>query len=206
MSNNKLAFLATILALLLAQFSYAVTGATAIDNNDGDISGNIQLTSNLDINTDGIYSISYKVKDQTGNAATQVSRTINVISPVTIFIEAETGTIGGNHNVATKNVGYTGSGLIDYRGEGYVEYTFNGDASPYDLTIRYGLAGGNRPLEVILNGASLGTISFPATGAFTTWLSTAPFSITPLSGINTLRLQTTGNSGANMDSIRLTPQ
>jgi subtilisin-like proprotein convertase family protein len=181
-------------------------GATAIDNVDGNITANISVSGIVNVNTDGTYILTYNVQDSAGNAATTVSRTVNVLSAPVIFAEAETGTIGGNHNIGSNHLGYTGSGFVDYVDEGYMEYTFNGSAIPYDLTIRYALGGGNRPLEVILNDATLGTIIFPATGKWTTWLTTAPFVITPNSGINTLRLQTTGSSGANVDSFTLTPQ
>ena len=181
-------------------------GATASDNVDGDITANIIVSGTVDINTDGTYVLTYNVQDAAGNNAASISRTINVSSPSSIFTEAETGTVGGSHTIESTHAGYTGAGFVNYAGEGFMDYTFEGSAVPYDLTVRYALGGGDRPLEVILNGASLGTISFPATGAWTTWLSTAPFTITPLSGINTLRLQTTGSSGANVDSFTLTPQ
>jgi len=181
-------------------------GATASDNTDGNISASITVSGSVDVNTDGPYILTYNVQDAAGNSAVSISRTVNVLSAPTIFAEAETGTIGGNHNVISNHAGYTGSGFVDYAGEGYMEYTFVGSAVPYDLTVRYALGSGNRPLEVVLNGATLGTINFPATGAWTSWLSTAPFTVTPLSGTNTLRLQTAGSSGANVDSFTLTPQ
>lgn len=55
-------------------------GATATDNTDGDISGNIVVggdtvnTANL-----GTYRITYNVMDAAGNAATEVTRTVEVI-------------------------------------------------------------------------------------------------------------------------------
>jgi hypothetical protein len=72
--------------------------------------------------------------------------------------------------------------------------------------VRYALDTGDRPLEVILNGVSLGNLSFPATGSFATWNNTAPLTITPEPGTNRIRLQTTGSSGANIDQLTYTPQ
>jgi subtilisin-like proprotein convertase family protein len=181
-------------------------GATATDNVDGNITANISVSGNVNVNTDGSYVLTYNVQDSAGNSAASVTRTVNVISAPSIFVEAETGTIGGNHNVVSNHQGYTGSGFVDYAGEGYMEYVFDSSAITYDLTVRYALGSGNRPLQVILNGTVLGTINFPATGNWTTWLTTTAFSITPMSGTNTLRLQTTGSSGANVDSFTLTPQ
>ncbi|MFT6906285.1 MAG: hypothetical protein ACJAS1_002951, partial [Oleiphilaceae bacterium] len=133
-------------------------------------------------------------------------RSVNVVSPITISNLAETATIGGAHIVSTANAGFTGSGYIEHSGEGYLEYTFTAFLVPYDLTVRYALDTGDRPLEVILNGVSLGNLSFPATGSFATWNNTAPLTITPEPGTNRIRLQTTGSSGANIDQLTYTPQ
>ncbi|WP_156492567.1 immunoglobulin-like domain-containing protein, partial [Oleiphilus sp. HI0080] len=181
-------------------------GYSASDNIDGDLSSSVSPTGNVDINTEGTYILSYDVSDTAGNSAVTQTRTVNVVTPVTISFEAETATISGAHTVASTNTGFTGSGYIEHSGEGFVEYTFNAFELPYDLVVRYAWDSGDRPLEVILNGQSLGTLSFPATGSLTTWLDTASFALTPQSGSNTLRLETTGSSGANLDSISLTPQ
>lgn len=181
-------------------------GYTATDVADGDITGSVVVSGTLDINTEGTYILSYDVQDTAGNNATTVTRTVNVVTPVTVNIEAETATIGGAHIVSTTNAGFSGSGYIEHVGEGYIEYTFNAFAVPYNLTVRYAWDTGDRPLEVILNSVSQGNLSFPATGSLTTWSDTATFSITPNSGTNTLRLSTTGSSGANVDSLAITPQ
>lgn len=185
---------------------FADPGVSAIDNLDGDITANVTTSGVIDINTEGAYVLSYDVTDSAGNIATTVTRTVNVVSPVIINIEAETATIGGAHIVSTTNAGFTGSGYIEHVGEGYIEYTFNAFSVPYDLTVRYALDTGDRPLEVIVNSVSLGNLSFPATGSLTTWANTATFSITPESGANTIRLQTTSFSGANIDQLIFTPQ
>ena len=185
---------------------YADPGVSATDNLDGDISANVITSGTIDINTEGAYVLSYDVTDSAGNTAVTISRTVNVVSPITITIEAETATIGGSHIVSTTNTGFTGSGYIEHVGEGYIEYTFNAFSVPYDLTMRFALDTGDRPLEVIVNSISLGNLSFPATGSLTTWANTATFSITPESGANTIRLQTTSSSGANIDQLIFTPQ
>ena len=178
-------------------------GYTATDNFDGDISGDV--ATGFVVSGDQ-YLLSYDVNDAAGNAAATASRIVNVVTPTVVSFEAETATIGGTHSVSTTNSGFTGPGYIEHSGEGYIEYTFTSFGVPYDLTVRYAQDTGNRPLEVILNSASLGNLSFPATGSFTTWMDTVTFSLTPLSGSNTIRFQTTGSSGANVDQITLTPQ
>ncbi|CAM1371635.1 immunoglobulin-like domain-containing protein [Tenacibaculum xiamenense] len=59
-------------------------GATATDNVDGDISANIVVAGDtVDTNTVGTYTITYNVSDAAGNAATEVSRTVEVTAAPT---------------------------------------------------------------------------------------------------------------------------
>ena len=185
---------------------FSEPGVTATDNIDGDISVNVVTSGSIDINTEGTYTLTYNVSDSGGNPATAITRTVNVVSPITLTIEAETATIFGSHIVSTTITGSTGPGYIEHIGEGYIEYTFNAFSVPYDLTVRYALDSGDRPLEVILNSVSLNNISFPAIGPYPSWGLTAPFSLTPNSGSNTIRLKTTNSSGANIDQLIFTPQ
>ena len=64
--------------------TYTDAGATAIDNIDGDITSSIEIVNNVDINTVGTYTVTYNVSDTAGNAATKVTRTINITPDVTI--------------------------------------------------------------------------------------------------------------------------
>ena len=54
-------------------------GATAYDEEDGDISNSIQVSGSVDTNTHGTYVLAYNVIDSDGNSATVVVRTINVV-------------------------------------------------------------------------------------------------------------------------------
>ena len=56
-------------------------GATATDNVDGDISANIVVTGSVNTQAAGTYTLNYNVSDAAGNAAAQVSRTVNVNEP-----------------------------------------------------------------------------------------------------------------------------
>lgn len=47
--------------------SYTELGATALDNNDGDITGSIVITNSPDVNVDGTYNVTYKAVDAAGN-------------------------------------------------------------------------------------------------------------------------------------------
>ena len=59
--------------------AYTDQGATASDAVDGDISGNIVVAGDVvDTTTEGAYIITYNVFDAAGNAAVEVTRTVNV--------------------------------------------------------------------------------------------------------------------------------
>ncbi|WP_420553448.1 immunoglobulin-like domain-containing protein [Tenacibaculum aiptasiae] len=59
-------------------------GATATDNVDGDISGNIMVGGDtVDTSALGTYTITYNVSDVAGNAAAEVTRTVEVVSAPT---------------------------------------------------------------------------------------------------------------------------
>ncbi|MDA8531314.1 DUF5011 domain-containing protein [Flavobacteriaceae bacterium] len=63
--------------------TYTDAGATASDDEEGDITANIVLGGDtVDTNTDGTYTITYDVSDGAGNAATTVSRVVTVETPV----------------------------------------------------------------------------------------------------------------------------
>lgn len=53
-------------------------GATALDEKDGDITSDIVVVSNLNVNTLGNYQITYNVTDTDGNAAEEVVRSVIV--------------------------------------------------------------------------------------------------------------------------------
>jgi len=64
---------------LTVGMTYTELGASATDNVDGNLSGNITIdASAVDTNTVGNYSVTYNVSDTAGNAAVEVSRTVQV--------------------------------------------------------------------------------------------------------------------------------
>ena len=58
--------------------NYSDEGATASDNNDGDITNNIVTTGSVDASSVGTYVLSYDVSDLAGNSALTITRTIIV--------------------------------------------------------------------------------------------------------------------------------
>ncbi|NUM31423.1 MAG: DUF5011 domain-containing protein [Bacteroidetes bacterium] len=59
--------------------TYNEYGAKAIDDTEGDISSNIQITSDLDMAFTGIYYVTYNVEDAGGNDALPVTRVVYVV-------------------------------------------------------------------------------------------------------------------------------
>ncbi len=74
--------------------SFADPGATATDNVDGDISANITVNGSVNTAVAGSYQLTYDVSDAAGNAASQVTRTVNVtsdaVAPVITLIGSST--------------------------------------------------------------------------------------------------------------------
>ena len=63
--------------------TYTDAGATAADNIDGDITANIVTVNPVNPDLVGTYSVTYNVSDAAGNAAAEVSRTVNVTADAT---------------------------------------------------------------------------------------------------------------------------
>ena len=77
-----------VVYLEVGQTEYVEMGATALDEKEGDISGKIVITENVDINKLGIYYVKYDVADSRGNDASSVYRQVIVrdtMSPVVIL-------------------------------------------------------------------------------------------------------------------------
>jgi hypothetical protein len=57
---------------------YIDAGATATDNEDGDVTSKIETSSTVDTGQVGTYKVTYTVKDEAGNQAVE-QREVNVI-------------------------------------------------------------------------------------------------------------------------------
>jgi hypothetical protein len=149
------------------------------------------------------------VSDNAGNRAS-INRTVSVVVPANINIEAETGRLTGGLGVRSSASGFTGSGYVRTsslfaRVGDYIEFTsVQAHAIPYSLNIRYsGTARG--VMEVRLNGAVVGSLNMPTTGSNSTWTRTAQITVNPVQGNNTIRLVVL-DKDANIYSIRLIAQ
>jgi hypothetical protein len=58
--------------------TYTDAGATATDTSDGDMTSRIKVDNPVDAAVIGTYTVTYRVTDLSGNAATPVTRTVRV--------------------------------------------------------------------------------------------------------------------------------
>jgi hypothetical protein len=86
--------------------AYTELGATATDNVDGNITASIVIdASAVDTSTVGSYTVTYNVMDAAGNAATEVTRTVNVVVPDTV--PPVITLVGDNPQFITTGTAYT---------------------------------------------------------------------------------------------------
>jgi len=70
---------------------YTDAGASAMDNVDGNITASIVTVNPVNTAVVGTYTVTYNVTDAAGNAATQLTRTVNVVAPsLTVNTTADT--------------------------------------------------------------------------------------------------------------------
>lgn len=131
-----------------------------------------------------------------------VGNTTTPPNPTTVVYQAEDARRSGAA-LSKASAGYTGSGYVDYGGNGsYVEFTVNrATAGAVSFALRY--ANGNtsaRPLTLYVNGTAVGTFTLGATGGWNKW-STVTLAGSLLAGNNVLRLVAGTAGGPNVDSL-----
>jgi hypothetical protein len=125
------------------------------------------------------------------------------------LLEAEEAVHNGSMEVAAHHEGYTGTGFVDFLGEGNIEWTVDTPMRGlYQLEFRYALGvDQSRPLDILTNSVPVSSdVSFPFTQRWENW-QTVPFFVRLESGVNVIRLATDGASGPNIDHlfVSLTP-
>ncbi|MGH8015668.1 MAG: CBM35 domain-containing protein, partial [Candidatus Zixiibacteriota bacterium] len=134
-------------------------------------------------------------------------RFIGVAAALTSY-EAENALLGGGSKVDTIHVGFSGTGFVDYAdrvANSFVEFAVN-QAGQQTLIFRYANGSAvNRPCNVTINGASVGTVTFPPTGAFTTYRTvTLPVNLGSGSSFRAVRItSTTAAGGPNLDKMNV---
>ncbi len=128
------------------------------------------------------------------------------IGPYHSIYEAEEALLSGPR-VRSSRLGYTGTGYADYINDSddYAEWTVLAHYSgEHDLSFRYALSSGNKPLEIQINANVVEPgLAFPSTGGWENWDYTSDLTITLTEGLNTIRATATGSSGANVDHLKL---
>ncbi len=129
--------------------------------------------------------------------------TANYIATPVPTLQAEAAAFVGA-TVGNGYAGYHGTGFLDYQNASndYIEWTAAATtAGVYTIGFRYALSAGNRPLKLTINGVDVvASLSFPATGAFTTW-ATINTVQNLIAGNNKIRLTAIGSSGGNFDEM-----
>jgi hypothetical protein len=120
--------------------------------------------------------------------------------------EAENATNGGGNINESTNLGFTGTGYVNFLDNapgGNTTFAVN-QSGPVTLIFRYANGGAvNRPCNIAVNGTVVGTVAFAPTGSFTTY-KTATLSVTlPVSAAfkNITVTSTTAAGGPNLDSL-----
>ena len=94
--------------------TYTDAGATATDTYDGDVTSSIVTQSNVDTAVVGVYEVAYNVSDASGNAAVEVTRTVNVEDALSLEnFEQIKFTLFPNPSTGNITVMYYLPGLID---------------------------------------------------------------------------------------------
>ncbi len=155
---------------------YNEQGATATDNLDGDLTSSIVITGTVNTASAGTYFVNYNVSDSSGNAATQVTRTVVVSADTTPPVIVLNGsstinlTVGDTYNelgaTATDNIdgNLTSSIVIG----GFVNTAV---AGTYNVTYDVSDTAGNAATQVVRTVI----VSDPSSGC-SGGISTYPYS------------------------------
>ncbi|WP_422106728.1 immunoglobulin-like domain-containing protein [Winogradskyella sp.] len=134
--------------------TYNELGATATDNFDGDISANIVITGTVNTAVAGTYFVNYNVSDSSGNAATQVTRTVNVAPDTTPPVITLTGASTINLNVGDTYTEQGATATDNLDGDISANIVIGGSvdtntAGVYQVTYNVSDAAGNAATEVV---------------------------------------------------------
>jgi hypothetical protein len=133
---------------------YIEQGATAIDNVDGDISANITISAMVDPIVPGTYEMRYNVNDAAGNAAAEVTRTVNILADTTIPVITLNGSSSMTLSVGDTYTELGASATDNIDGDISANIIISGSvnttvAGVYTITYNVIDAGGNAAIEII---------------------------------------------------------
>ncbi|MDA7707596.1 DUF5011 domain-containing protein, partial [Flavobacteriaceae bacterium] len=152
--------------------AYTDADATALDTVDGDLTSAIVVTGTVDASTVGVYVLSFNVSDASGNAAVEVTRTVNVVDDSTInlllpsnggALESYTSTFGGDYgpelltNEITSEAGWSSADLVSNPTLPEFVYSFSeGQTATLQSSVIY---GGTAEDQYFSNGVEVWTSS-----------------------------------------------
>lgn len=139
------------------------------------------------------------------SSASSVSSSLASANVSIVLEENQTGFCAVNGAIDSNNAGFTGAGFANstnVMGAG-VDWSVNvKTAGTYSLKWRYA-ALTTRSADLIIDGnIGASNISFPATGAWTTWVNSEAQNVHLEAGTHKIRLQAAGSEGlANIDNL-----
>ena len=139
-----------------------------------------------------------------GNAVSGVLSFQTAGGGAEVTLEAESAVVVGTIK-STKNTGYTGAGYVDFGTDAgdYVEWTHsNAEAGGRTLVFRYAHTGTARTMNLSINGAAAGTVSFTDTGGLTVWKTVEQAATLPAGSVK-IRLTTGSAGGPNIDNLKI---
>lgn len=166
-------------------------------------------TCSLDVNSDGTGGSSSGSGGGDGDeAGSGGSNSGGTFTTEVVLQEGSVGQCSVDGVVEASNAGFTGEGYLnsDNTAGASVEWAVNvGESGTYSLEFAYAGESGDRPGDVIINGAStINGVSFPATSSWTSW-STVSAEVALSAGENRVVLRSTSGAGlANIDSLKVT--
>jgi hypothetical protein len=143
----------------------------------------------------------------TEDGAKTATSVITIENPTTVItLQAEDAAFVGP-KIATNNAGYNGTGFLDFTNNtgDYIKWTVTVPAAgDYELSFRYALPSGSRPLDLRVNGTLVvASLPFPSTTSWTVWRNV--ISNQPLkAGVNEIMLTSNGANGGNIDELVVT--
>ncbi len=108
--------------------------------------------------------------------------------------------------IESNNTGYSGTGFANTTNEtgSYIEWQIS-VSQPGGYTLSWRNANGSdssRPASLLIDNNQQGTVEFPSTGAWSTWVNQSSSTVSLSAGIHRVRLQATTDSGlANIDCL-----
>ncbi|MFL2594248.1 MAG: beta strand repeat-containing protein [Flavobacteriaceae bacterium] len=204
--------------------TYTDAGATALDNYDDDITSSIVLTGNVDHTTVGTYMLRYNVSDSSGNAATEVVRTvvvedttdpvITLVGDASISLEVgdsftDLGVTAEDNYDGSLTGAVTTTGTVDTSAAGTYLITYNvsdAQGNAADPVVRTVVVGtppsislqGNNPLTIQYNETytELGATATDVEDGAITNITTSGTVNSSILGTYTVQYSVTDSSGA----------